>query len=129
MPTKADLQEEVERLGALLAIARKEHEAFKERVVEKAVEVAAEQNWCDSGLRQTLDALDLELPTKRYRGEITLRFRFWGETDSQEVTQGWVENSVNFDNDGVNDVSFDSDWRDVTFEFVNANAEYVEVDD
>lgn len=47
-------------------------EQFKEQVVEVALEVAREQDWCDEGLARTLAKLGLDLPTVEVFRRITV---------------------------------------------------------
>lgn len=121
MPTKAQLEEQLAEARRALYGVQTDFELFKERVVEKAVEVAAEQSWCDDGLRETLSALGLELPVATYSGEMTIKVHFKGVTSSPEPDDGWIAESLRLN---ATDLSFDDDWQSSEFTIDSVDVDF-----
>lgn len=102
----------------------REFDAFKQKVREKAIEVAEEENWCHDGLNDALS--DLGLPEVRkpqkeirfvveYRAYATLNGEPGLDEDGQPV-KSWVEKSFSEGDLKRGNVKMDEDWLD--FEIV-----------
>lgn len=55
-----------------LAQLKTEFEAYKKQVRDVAIEVAAEQGWCDDGLNERLQELGLEPMARQWEVTVTL---------------------------------------------------------
>lgn len=98
-PTKAELQAERDVLWRELERTQRELETFKNDVRERAIEVAQDQGWCQSGLNETLDALGLPTVHSNYTVTLDLRLRFDVDLSSVDLTgvdldDKWFENAV-----------------------------------
>jgi len=107
MPTKADLEREVEELRVSLRREQAALNEFKEQVRETAIEVAAEQDWCTDGLNRVLGDLGLPTHSQEFEVSVLVRFYFRGTTDEPEPSQDWVSNSLS----GLDNVELDEDWE------------------
>lgn len=123
MPTKAELQEDLDHTRDALARMRQEHEDFKKQVAEKAVAVAAEENWCDAGLRAALEELGLDVPTGEFTGMAHIKVRFKGRTTRQNPEHSWVAESIEFDPETL---AMDGDWESGEFELEGIEVQWVE---
>lgn len=110
MPTKAELEEQLRQARERTDQAVQDLMDFRDRVVEKALQVAEEQDWCDDGLRSTLDDLGLDFPSPTVKGEFVVRLSFLGRPDIRfsELQERWIQSSLQ----GLGDLYFDSDWHD-----------------
>lgn len=120
-------------LEMLLAERERELEKLKKRVVEVAYEAAEEQGWCNSGVRQALTRIGVDLPASEFDVVVTLRQSFRVdfsdfEDDSPIRTEEEVMDYVRDKLDGFHamDVSvnaFDgSDWSDMETDLVQVNS-------
>lgn len=89
-----------------------EFETFKSDVREKAIEVAGDNNWCDSGLNAALDELGLEPKSEPiWEGTVTVTFSIRGTvSNSEDVCDSWVRDSIR----NLSMVEMDDDWSDET---------------
>lgn len=82
---------------------------YKARVLEVARRVKEEEGWCDTGFREVMKELEIEVPPDVFEMVLTVEIVVRGErTDSHE------EPSEDFVRSSMNDVevALDGDWQD-----------------
>lgn len=107
-PTLLEMRAEIDRLNEELEKSKATHAfglaEYKKRVAAKAREVAAERDWCNVGVRETLAELDIESPsigTVEVRVHGSLRFdvdddaRF--EDSGYSSVIDWIRACTNLD--------------------------------
>jgi hypothetical protein len=95
----------------------REHEAFKIKVRDMAIQTAAEQSWCDDGLEEALDELGLERPDVRVSATVTVTF---GVTGTTKTLTSDMETFLGNSLVRLNNVGLDEDWQ-------NASVDYTEI--
>mgnify|MGYP001550756403 CR=1 FL=1 len=105
-------------LHARIRTLEMEHEQFRTQVREKAIEVAANEGWCDSGLNEALEELGLEPKTRTFDVEVqvtasqmvTIEVEAADEDEAREIAERDMESEIENE---INMHDWDIDERNV----------------
>ena len=108
-------REELQRLRDIVTAKEEALRTFKRRVAEVAMEYAERHDWCDT-VKEALDELGVEVPTKEYVFTLSVVYRVrgtkesWGEPDTYGLQQNaYLDPDVTMSMD---------DWGDLEVEYV-----------
>ena len=110
-----EMRDEIQRLRDIVVARERELSTFKRRVGEVAMEYAERHDWCDT-VKEALDEIGVEVPTKEYEFTLSVIYRVrgtkesYGEPDSYDIqARAYLDPDVTMTLD---------DWGDFEVEYV-----------
>ena len=121
--TVTQQREELQRLRDVVTAKEEELSTLKRRVAEVAMEYADRHDWC-SVVREALDEMGIEVPTKEYVFTLSVIYRVRGTKESYGEPDAYdLQRSAYLDPDVT--VTLD-DWGDLEVEYVQHDVMDVE---